>query len=146
MPFRERGEQLDHVMTQLFVAVESVRAFYERCAAEVDLTPPQARVLLLAGQPCSQRDLAVQFCCDASNIVGIVDRLEQRGLVERMSTPTDRRVKQVMLTPSGCELRDRFQALLQAQVPVLSGLDDDQLDQLGHFLDRFSMADVSVAG
>lgn len=146
MPFHGRGEQLDHVMTQLFVAVEAVRSFYERCAAEFDLTPPQARVLLLAGQPCSQRDLAVQFSCDASNIVGIVDRLEQRGLVERVSSIADRRVKQVMLTPAGLVLRDRFQASLQAQVPVLSDLDDEQLEQLGHFLDRFSMVDASAVG
>ena len=88
----------------------------------------------------------MQFSCDASNIVGIVDRLEQRGLVERVSSPADRRVKQVMLTPAGQLFRERFQGLLQAQVPVLSDLDDDQLDQLGHFLDRFSMTDVSVAG
>lgn len=138
MPTRHRDDQLDHVVAQLFVAVESVRAFYETCAAEFDLTPPQARVLLLAGQPCSQRALAHQFSCDASNIVGIVDRLEHRGLVTRQASPSDRRVKQVMLTDAGQRLRRRFQAELQARVPVLSDLNADELDRFEHFLDRFS--------
>ena len=134
----ERVDQLDHVVSQLFVAVESMRAFYEQCAADFELTLPQARVLLLAGQPCSQRDLATQFSCDASNIVGIVDRLEQRGLVVRQASPLDRRVKQVMLTRAGHKLRCRFQAQLQAQVPFLSELDDDELGRFEQLLDRFA--------
>jgi DNA-binding MarR family transcriptional regulator len=138
MPTRQRDDQLDHVVAQLFVAVESVRSFYEECAAEFDLTPPQARVLLLAGQPCSQRDLASQFSCDASNIVGIVDRLEHRGLVTRQPSERDRRVKQVMLTKAGHQLRRRLQERLQSQVPVLSELNADELDRFEHFLDRFT--------
>jgi DNA-binding MarR family transcriptional regulator len=135
---RSRGDQLDHVVSQLFVAVESMRAFYVHCAAQFDLTPPQARVLLMAGQPCSQRDLATQFSCDASNIVGIVDRLEQRGLVSRQASPVDRRVKQVMLTESGEQMRRDFQSQLQAQVPVLSQLDDDELARFEHLLAHFA--------
>lgn len=134
---RSRGDQLDHVVAQLFVAVESMRAFYVQCAAQFDLTPPQARVLLMAGQPCSQRDLAAQFSCDASNIVGIVDRLQQRGLVSRQASPSDRRVKQVMLTSAGDQMRQAFQSRLQAQVPVLSELDDDELARFEHLLAHF---------
>jgi DNA-binding MarR family transcriptional regulator len=141
MPTRQRDDQLDHVVAQLFVAVESVRAFYEDCAAEFDLTPPQARVLLLAGQPCSQRALAHQFSCDASNIVGIVDRLQHRGLVVRLASESDRRVKQVMLTAAGRELRQQFQAQLQQRVPVLSDLNADELDRFEQFLDRFTPFD-----
>jgi DNA-binding MarR family transcriptional regulator len=140
VPTSVREDQLDHVVAQLLVAVETVRSFYEDCAAEFELTPPQARVLLMAGQPCSQRHLAAQFSCDASNIVGIVDRLEQRGLVTRQASISDRRVKQVMLTADGRDLRNRFQAQLQARVPVLSDLDTDELDRFEAFLDRFTPA------
>jgi DNA-binding MarR family transcriptional regulator len=138
MSSAERVDQLDHVVAQLFVAVESVRSYYEQCAAEFQLTLPQARVLLLAGQPCSQRDLASQFSCDASNIVGIVDRLEQRGLVVRQASASDRRVKQVMLTRAGRALRERFQAQLQSQAPFLSDFDDDELGRFEQLLDRFA--------
>jgi DNA-binding MarR family transcriptional regulator len=37
--------------------------------------------------------LADEWLCDASNATWIVDRLEERGLAERETTPTDRRVK-----------------------------------------------------
>jgi DNA-binding MarR family transcriptional regulator len=133
-----RSEQLEHVVLQLFTAVESLRAFYERQAADVDLTPPQARILLLAARGCSQRELAAEFRCDASNIVGIVDRLEQRGLVMRRPSPSDRRVKLVSLTEAGRQVRDRFQDALRLSVPVLADLDPDELDRLERVLDRFA--------
>lgn len=119
------------------MAVESLRTFYERQAAELDLTPPQARVLLLAARGRSQRELATDVRCDASNIVGIVDRLEQRGLVTRRPSPDDRRVKLVSLTDEGRAVRDRFQGALRTSVPVLADLDADELDQLERILDRF---------
>ncbi len=132
-----RADRLEHVVVRLFVAVESLRAFYEREAAELDLTPPQARVLLLAAQGRSQRDLAAGFRCDASNIVGIVDRLEQRGLVVRRPGQFDRRVKLVSLTDEGLAVRDRFQAALRRCVPVLADLDPDELARFERILDRF---------
>jgi DNA-binding MarR family transcriptional regulator len=46
--------------------------------------------------------------CDNSNVTGIVDRLEERGLVERRSADHDRRVKLIALTPQGKELREEL--------------------------------------
>ena len=50
--------------------------------------------------------LAERLFCDASNVTGIVDRLEKRGLVERRSAEGDRRVKALTITPAGLELRE----------------------------------------
>jgi DNA-binding MarR family transcriptional regulator len=50
------------------------------------------------------RRLADQMNCEASNLTGLVDRLESRGLVVRQPFPEDRRVKCVALTESGEEL------------------------------------------
>ena len=49
--------------------------------------------------------LAETLACDASNVTGLVDRLESRGLVRRRPSPADRRVKVLVLTPMGLELR-----------------------------------------
>jgi DNA-binding MarR family transcriptional regulator len=51
------------------------------------------------------RRLACALHCDSSNVTGIVDRLEERGLVERRPDPADRRVKLLLLTDAGGELR-----------------------------------------
>lgn len=66
------------------------------------LSIPQLDVLrhLLAGASPMRR-LALQMNCEASNLTGLVDRLEARGLVERQPHPDDRRVKCVGLTEAG---------------------------------------------
>jgi DNA-binding MarR family transcriptional regulator len=55
-------------------------------------------------------ELASTLHCDNSNVTGIVDRLEARGLVSRQPHLHDRRVKHVILTPLGAELRERVRA------------------------------------
>ena len=67
---------------------------YEQAAAEHSLTGAQARVLgLLSLEPLPMRQVAQKLKCEPSNVTGIVDRLEARGLVERRPDPADRRVK-----------------------------------------------------
>lgn len=51
--------------------------------------------------PSPMRRLAEQMNCEPSNLTGLVDRLESRGLVERLPHPEDRRVKCVALTGEG---------------------------------------------
>ncbi|MGH9180563.1 MAG: MarR family winged helix-turn-helix transcriptional regulator [Acidimicrobiales bacterium] len=61
----------------------------------------RALLALDAGEPRPMGVLATAWACDASNATWMVDRLEQRGLVERRSLPGDRRVKAVVLTEQG---------------------------------------------
>ncbi|MEV8396782.1 MarR family winged helix-turn-helix transcriptional regulator [Streptomyces niveus] len=75
---------------------------YDRAAAEHSLTGAQARVLgLLSIQPMPMRRIAQKLKCEPSNVTGIVDRLESRGLVERRPDPADRRVKLAAPTEQG---------------------------------------------
>ena len=76
-------------------------------AEEADLSAVQCHVLHLIepGRPLPMRRLAQTLACDASNVTGLVDRLEARGLVERRASSEDRRVKVIMLTPAGARLR-----------------------------------------
>jgi DNA-binding MarR family transcriptional regulator len=50
-------------------------------------------------------ELAATLACDNSNVTGLVDRLEARGLVARRPAPEDRRVKHVVLTSAGMRVR-----------------------------------------
>jgi DNA-binding MarR family transcriptional regulator len=75
---------------------------YEEAAAEHALTGAQARLLsLLSLEPLPMRRLARKLKCEPSNVTGIVDRLESRGLVERRPDPDDRRVKLAAATEEG---------------------------------------------
>ena len=75
--------------------------------AEFDLSPVQCHVLHLIepGRPLPMSRLAATLSCDASNVTGLVDRLESRDLVRRQPSPGDRRVKVLQLTPTGVRLR-----------------------------------------
>src|SRR2546423_6833972 len=105
--------------------------------AELGLTFSQAHALRLLDpdQPKPMSALAERLFCDASNVTGIADRLESRGLIERRSTEGDRRVKALVLTPAGVELRDRAYEIMSeppAPIAALSAADQPALrDILG---------------
>jgi DNA-binding MarR family transcriptional regulator len=86
----------------------SHRAEMPALAAEFDLSPVQCHVLHLIepGQPIAMGRLAETLACDASNVTGLVDRLESRGLIRRQPSSADRRLKVLELTPAGARLRE----------------------------------------
>src|SRR5881409_3342768 len=75
------------------------RGHLPSAAAEFDLSPVQCHVLHLIepGRPLPMGRLAETLSCDASNVTGLVDRLESRGLVQRRLSAEDRRVKVLQL-------------------------------------------------
>jgi DNA-binding MarR family transcriptional regulator len=92
---------------------------------ELGLTPGHFKALgaLDPMEPRPMRALADSIGCDASTATWLVDRLEERGLVERRSLPTDRRVKTIALTPSGIRTRERILEGLYEPPPDLLELD-----------------------
>ena len=106
--------ELFHASRRRFLAI----------ASEFDLSPPQVRALgvLEPGRPVPMSDLAEALHCDNSNVTGIVDRLEDRGLVERRSATHDRRVKMLVVTARGAEVRERLAERLDEAPPPLAGL------------------------
>jgi MarR family transcriptional regulator, organic hydroperoxide resistance regulator len=93
-------------------------------AAEFDLSPMQAFALrqLEPGTPLAMSDLAEALHCDASNVTGIVDRLEARGLIARRGDDHDRRVKMLVVTEKGAELRKRLLARISEPPPAIATL------------------------
>jgi MarR family transcriptional regulator, organic hydroperoxide resistance regulator len=77
-------------------------------ASELDLHPAQAGALLQLASPLPMNELAAMLACDNSNVTGLVDRLEARGLVARQASPEDRRIKRIVLTAAGIAIRDRL--------------------------------------
>ena len=90
--------------------------------AEFELWPPQWFALQALDEPLRMGRLARILHCDSSNVTGITDRLEQRGLVERRPAPDDRRVKMLVLTPEGRRVRDRIRARLATPPSAIEGL------------------------
>jgi MarR family transcriptional regulator, organic hydroperoxide resistance regulator len=109
------------LMTRL---VFSARPRMFQAAHEFDLHPGQLRALQLL-DPESEvpmSALAGQMFCDASNVTGIVDRLEGRGLIERRPSKADRRVKMLAVTDEGRRVRAHLIERLSQPPPQLAAL------------------------
>ena len=73
--------------------------------AEHGMSGMQVTTLLLSETPRPMNSFKHLFNCDASNVTGIVDGLQQKKLVARYENPHDRRVKMVELLAEGKRLR-----------------------------------------
>ena len=106
------------------------------------LSPGDVRALLVLDrdEPRAMGSLAQAWHCDASNVTWLVDRLQERGLVERRTRPTDRRVKAVVLTELGSRTKAEVLATLYEPPAGLRGLDRPDLDALRDVLARLSPA------
>jgi DNA-binding MarR family transcriptional regulator len=114
---RETWELLFSLLTTAGLRVPSV-------AAECGLTEAQCHLLrmLNPGEPVSMRSVAEGLACHASNITGIVDRLEERELVARRPAPNDRRVKALVLTAQGARVRAKLVERLSEPPPPIAQL------------------------
>ena len=76
-----------------------------------------------------------------SNATGLIDRMAERGLIERTRLADDRRVVLVGLTPAGKEILDEIQIIKRdLMYAVLGRLDATQLDRLHAGLGDFRVA------
>ncbi|MFE3324924.1 MarR family winged helix-turn-helix transcriptional regulator [Streptomyces sp. NPDC059176] len=110
---------------------------YEEAASRHALTGAQARVLgLLSLEPTPMRRIAQKLKCEPSNVTGIVDRLEARGLVERRPDPADRRVKIAAATDNGRATARLLRESLHFAREPLAELSDEERTVLRDLLRR----------
>jgi DNA-binding MarR family transcriptional regulator len=125
------------------LSMSRMRQRFLHTITDLGLSLPQAHALkvLRPGNPIAMRELADGLHCDPSNITGIVDRLGDRGLVERGSAPGDRRIKTLMLTEEGTALRMRLLDRLSEPPPGLGKLSVSEQRQLRDLLRRSLLDD-----
>jgi DNA-binding MarR family transcriptional regulator len=106
--------------------------------AELDLTFAQAHALRLLdpNEPRPMSVLAERLFCDASNVTGIADRLENRGLIERRAAADDRRIRALVLTPKGVALRNRVREIMMEPSAAIAALSLSDQRALRDILER----------
>jgi len=105
---------------------------------ELGLTPAHYRALSMLDpdEPKPMRAMADGLACDASMATWLVDRLEERGLVERRTPPNDRRVKTIVLTALGIKTREMLRESFWDPPQELVDLDIQTLKALGAALKK----------
>jgi DNA-binding MarR family transcriptional regulator len=117
-------------------------------AQEFELAPQQMIALRMLGSgPRKMSDLAQSLFCDNSNVTGIVDRLEERGLVRREAAEGDRRVKLLVLTKEGERMRVEITKRMAEPPPPIASLSEKDQRQLRDILRRAveGITDVQAA-
>jgi DNA-binding MarR family transcriptional regulator len=128
-----------HEAQQLFFEIGMAQRVRAGAAlAELGLGFAQAHALRMLDpeDPIPMSVLAERLFCDASNVTGLVDRLEARGLVERRSHDHDRRVKALTLTPSGVALRDQVLTVMSEPPEAIAALPEADQRTLRDILAR----------
>jgi DNA-binding MarR family transcriptional regulator len=113
-----------NTLLQLLRTADSILDASRIFFAPWDLSPSQFNVLnLLYGRPegLSQTDVGRQLIVHRSNVTGLVDRLEKRGLVKRRELAKDRRVYQVVLTAEGSRVMEEVLPLYHRKAEEVWG-------------------------
>ncbi|MGI8594696.1 MAG: MarR family winged helix-turn-helix transcriptional regulator [Solirubrobacteraceae bacterium] len=118
-PGRDPAREAWELLGELFIAQKGRML---SIASELELNPPQLFALQWLEEPLPMGELAGRLHCDNSNVTGIVDRLEHRGLVERRPDERDRRVKLLVLTEEGQRLRELLVGRMHEPPPTITGL------------------------
>ena len=115
--------------------------------AEFGLAVTQIRALILMDpqKSVTMSELAQKAIIEPSNLTGIIDKLEARGLVKRSLAATDRRVKIVSLTRSGLTLRGKLFDRIREPAPWMLALTERDQRQLLTIL-RKGLAFEQAAG
>ncbi len=120
----DRIEMAGHLIRRLHQ--QSTQVFQARTqAAGFELTSVQFAALdAVAQQPgIDQASLAATISFDRATIGGVVDRLEQKGLVERTVSPDDRRARLLHLTAAGRRQLAALRPVVEAlQAEILAPL------------------------
>jgi MarR family transcriptional regulator, lower aerobic nicotinate degradation pathway regulator len=106
---------------------------------EDDLRMPHVTVLASLDEfgPAAQKDISRRLRIDASDLVTVLDDLEERGLVRRQRDERDRRRYVVTITEAGARaLRSRLVTMQKANDILLGALSDEERDQLVEMLIR----------
>jgi DNA-binding MarR family transcriptional regulator len=104
---------------------------------DFELAPQQMIALRMLGAgPRKMSDLAQSLFCDNSNVTGIVDRLEERGLVRREAAEGDRRVKLLVLTKEGERMRREITKRMAEPPPPIASLSEPDQRALRDILTR----------
>jgi DNA-binding MarR family transcriptional regulator len=131
VPGESRTEQLNaEIQECVFELTGRIIGQAERLAQRLGIPVIFIKALTTLNAPMAMKDLGKRLHCDPSFVTAVADMLEKRGLARREAHPGDRRIKNLILTGDGSELKRRLESELAARMPWSCGLDDDERAQL----------------
>jgi MarR family transcriptional regulator, organic hydroperoxide resistance regulator len=105
-------------------------------AREHGLRPAAFGAMRMLDEPRTMSEIASFLHCDNSNVTGIVDVLEEKGLATRRPSERDRRVKLIELTAAGRRVRTSLTEAVERPPEWLRRLSEGEQRSLRDLLER----------
>jgi DNA-binding MarR family transcriptional regulator len=126
-----RGEQLDaEILDAVSELIGRIIALGESMAQQMCVPTFFIKALHTLERPMAMKDLGKRMHCDPSFVTVVADMLEKKGLARREAHPGDRRVKNLVLTGDGLDLKHRIESEMAARMPWSRTLDQHEREQL----------------
>jgi DNA-binding MarR family transcriptional regulator len=126
-----RGEQLDaEILDAVSELIGRIMALGESMAQQLCVPTFFIKALHTLERPMAMKDLGKRMHCDPSFVTVVADMLEKKGLARREAHPGDRRVKNLVLTGDGLDLKHRIESEMAARMPWSRALDEHEREQL----------------
>lgn len=138
-PPSEKHGHAEEVMQSLRRIVKALHEYSTRVEQEFGLTGPQLWALweLKRGAGQSLKTLSSRMHLDPSTVTGVVDRLQRKGLLQRVTDPQDRRRVVLTLTEAGAHLLQGAPHPAQGQLlHALHAMEAAEVQQLNQMLKR----------
>lgn len=122
-------------------AQQSVHHLFKAELAPYGVTPGQYAVLQCLWDENGQtaKQLAERLFLDGSTVTGVLDRMEQKGLIIKQADPKDRRALQVNLTDLGRKLEEPITRVIEeTNQKALHHLDETRAHELKQLLQTIS--------
>ncbi|MAH87210.1 MAG: hypothetical protein CMF26_01195 [Kiloniella sp.] len=132
----------------LYRVLDAIMPAYRALFAEYGLTEQQWRVLrtLWDSESLSSTELAARTLIPAASLVGVLDRLERKGLIARIRSVADRRVMIAKLSAEGRSLEQQISPRLETiQASVRACVSPAEWQKLTEILKEFEAGPRSVA-
>ena len=134
-------ELVEHSFELLIKCTMQAKHRLIELGSNIGLTGMQVTMILLLEEPRQMNSFTKVFNCDASNVTGIVDGLEQKKLAARFPDENDRRIKMIKLSPKGKQLRRQIlERLVDSQGSVLFKLTRAELEDLVTILTKITVS------
>lgn len=136
----------EEILDALGTLMSQLKVYVHEVARSAQLSPPDVMALRHIDRTISMKELAQRLGCDPSFVTAIADALEERDLVRREIDGGDRRIKNLVLTPSGVALTSRLRREFFAGLPWVMSLDEGDRTTLLELLRKMNPASDEASG
>jgi DNA-binding MarR family transcriptional regulator len=139
------GDRLDQeIFDAMTEFVTQLMQHGERLAERFDVPMSCMKAIRRLDAAVTMKDLGQRLHCDPSFVTMIADALEQRGLAKREPNPADRRIKNLVLTEHGHEVKAALEHETLGEMPWTRALSVEEREQFLGLVRKMNVALAAV--